>query len=634
MNGDPLSWLPVPQNFAADLQAAMACPPAERSERLAALAHHRLGLLETIQLDRAIAQLPAGVTPGLQPVRLAILASSTVDHLVPAIRVAGLRRRVRFEVHVGGYGQFRQEVLDPASSLRRFAPQAALFALTSRELLAGVALTASADEAEAATAQYVDGLCHLWRTVRDELRATVVQQTFLDVSEPVFGSLDGQVPGAPGRLVAQLNDRVCAAAAAERVLVLDVARASHREGLAFWFDRARWYQAKQEVAPRAASLYGDLLARLIAADRGLSRKCLVLDLDNTLWHGVIGDDGIDGIVLGEGSAVGEAHLALQHYARQLSTRGVILAVCSKNELATAEEAFEKHPEMVLKRADFAAFVANWNDKAANLEAIARQLNIGLDSLVFVDDNPAERTRIRQALPAVAVPELPDDAADYVRCLADAGYFESVGFTADDRQRSEQYQANTARDQLKESAASLDDYLQALEMSMECGPFAPIDLARVTQLINKTNQFNPTTRRYTADEVARLAAAPGHVTLQFRLRDRFGDNGLVSAMILVPDGSQPTRMVIDTWVMSCRVFGRQLELAAMNVAVEAVRWLGATEIRADYAPTAKNGYVRDLFAGLGFTSPHAPAADGSATWVLTLTDYAPKPTRIARSEAFA
>jgi FkbH-like protein len=638
MANDPLMWLTTPADFAGELRSALQISsPADRLTRLTALAQHRLGLLETIQLDRAIVAVPPEAAAGVSRVRLAILASSTVDHLVPAIRVAGLRRGVLFDVLVGGFGQYRQNVLDPASPLQAFTPHVVLFALTARELLAAIPLTANKDTADAAIDRHVDGLRVLWRAVRERLGAAVVQQTFLDVSEPVFGSLDRQVAAAPGRLVARLNDRLSEAAADDRALLLDVSRASERDGRTFWFDRSRWFQAKQEIAPRAAALYGDLLARLVAAHRGLSKKCLVLDLDNTLWHGVIGDDGVDGIVLGEGTAVGEAHLALQRYAKQLSSRGVILAVCSKNDPAIAEDVFRSHPEMVLKRADFAAFVANWQDKAANLEAIARELNIGIDSLVFVDDNPAERARIRQALPAVAVPELPDDVADYVTCLADAGYFESVGFTADDRQRGEQYQTNAARETLRESAASIQDYLQALEMSMECGPFAPVDLTRVTQLINKTNQFNPTTRRYTADEVARFAAAAGHVTLQFRLRDRFGDNGLVSALILVPDPAEPHVLAIDTWVMSCRVFGRQLECAAMNAAVEAARRVGAVRIRASYLPTAKNGYVRELFPSLGFASVTLgePAPEGASTWALNVADYIPKETRIVGNErAFA
>ena len=246
-----------------------------------------------------------------------------------------------------------------------------------------------------------------------------------------------------------------------------------------------------------------MLARVIAAQRGLSKKCLVLDLDNTLWGGVIGDDGPEGIILGEGTGTGEAHLALQRYARQLRERGVILAVCSKNDPAVAEAVFRDHPEMLLKLTDIAAFVANWEDKAVNLRRIAEQLNIGIDSLVFVDDNPAERARIRQSLPMVAVPELPADAGQYVRCLADAGYFESVAFTADDSRRGEQYSANASREAFRESSQNMDDFLRGLDMSVTFGPFQTVDLTRVAQLIGKTNQFNPTTRRYSLEDVSEI-----------------------------------------------------------------------------------------------------------------------------------
>ena len=236
--------------------------------------------------------------------------------------------------------------------------------------------------------------------------ATIIQQTFLDVTESVFGSYDRLVPGAPARVIKLLNDQLSRAAAQDGVLLLDVARASERDGIDAWFDTGSWLHGKLEIAPEAAPLCGDMIARIVAAQRGLSKKCLVFDLDNTLWGGVIGDDGLEGLVLGEGSAVGEAHLALQRYAKQLKERGVILAVCSKNDPAIAEAAFNEHPEMLLKRSDISAFVANWNDKAENLKAIAARLNIGLDSLVFVDDNPVERARIRQGLPLVAVPNCP------------------------------------------------------------------------------------------------------------------------------------------------------------------------------------------------------------------------------------
>ena len=627
-----MNWLPTASDFNGSLRAALESPePADCLEKFASLAQHRLGFLETLQLDRALNQLTLKSASGFLQIRLAILASSTVDHLLPAIRVAGARRMLLMDNYVAAYGQYRQELLDPTSSLHQFAPQFVLFSLTAREAIAGVPITATSEEVEETIARSIDELRVLWRKARDAFKATVIQQTYLDVTPPLFGSYDRLVPAVPARVIARMNDRLAEAVAAEGVLLLDIARASERDGINSWFDPARWLQGKLEIAPRAAPLYGELVARILAAQRGLSKKCLVLDLDNTLWGGVVGDDGLEGIILGEGSAVGEAHLALQHYVKQLKERGVILAVCSKNDPATAEAVFREHPEMILKQSDFAAFVANWDDKAENLKLIAAKLNIGIDSLVFVDDSPMERARIRQTLPMVAVLELPEDAADFVRCLADAGYFEAVTFTSEDAQRAGHYAANANRETLLRSSETMDDFLRGLEMSVVFGPFTELDLSRMTQLINKTNQFNPTTRRYTSEEVASLAAAPESITLQFRLLDRLGDNGIVSAMILRPDPDQSGALQIDCWVMSCRVFGRQLEFEAMNIAVETARRRGVGAFRADYVPTTKNRVISELYPNLGFVRINETASvNGATRWSLNLVEYVARETHIARA----
>jgi FkbH-like protein len=629
-----MDWLPASRDFRGCLCSALESP-VDRWEKLAALAQHRLGYLETIQLNRALGLVSGESAENLSRVRLAILASATVDHLVPSIRVAGLRRQLVLDIHVGPYGQYRQQLLETDSALHRVRPQVVLLSLSARETIATVPVTATAAEADAVISRAVDELRMLWRKVRETFHATVIQQTFLNTADPLFGSYDRLVAGTPATLIAHLNERLSQAAIEDGVLILDIARASERDGVDAWFDVARWLQAKMEIAPQAAPVYGELLTRVIAAQRGLSKKCLVLDLDNTLWGGVIGDDGPEGIVLGEGTGTGEAHLALQRYAKQLRERGVILAVCSKNDPAVAEAVFSDHPEMLLKRSDIAAFVANWEDKAINLRRIAEQLNIGIESLVFVDDNPVERARIRESLPMVAVPELPDDAARYVRCLADAGYFESVTFTSDDSQRGEQYAANASRDGFLQSSQSMDDFLRGLEMSVVFGPFRNVDLGRVAQLIGKTNQFNTTTRRHSLDDVTRFLATDQCLTLQFRLVDRFGDNGLVSAMILLPDRQSPDLLEIDTWVMSCRVFGRQLEREAMNIAVETARLKGVRAFRADYLPTSKNGVVSDLYSTLGFKlAPEAGSCNGNTRWLLHLSDYLPHSTHIAQKVASA
>lgn len=622
---------PSQGDFRQHLKAAQAAAdPVERLERLARLARSKLGFVETILLGNAIERDAFASADAYPLVRLALLSDCTVAQLLPAISVAGLRHGMRFDVYAGEFGQHRQEVIDQGSGLHSFRPELVLFSLSARRALAGVPLSSARAEAEAALARAVGEVQQLWRSVQRAFGSTVIQQTYLDVFEPVFGSLDRLVPGAPARLVARLNDLIADAALSEKTLLLDVARASARDGIDAWFDTARWLQGKMEIAPQAAPRYGELTARVIAAQRGRSRKCLVLDLDNTLWGGEVGDRGTHGLVLGEGSAQGEAHLALQRHAKLLKERGVILAVCSKNELSTAEAAFRDHPEMVLRRDDFAAFVANWNDKADNLRAIARQLNIGLDSLVFVDDNPVERARVRESLPMVAVPELPADPALYVRCLAESGLFEAVGFTEEDLRRSEQYAANAEREVLRGESQSMDEFLRGLEMSVACGPILPVDLERAAQLINKTNQFNTTARRCSVEQVRALAGAPDHLTFQFRLFDRFGDNGLVSVLILRPAQEDAQALEVDTWVMSCRVFGRQLEVEAMNIAVEAARRRGVRVLLADHVPTERNGVVRGLFAGLGFQPRGAQCEPGAPSrWRLSIAGYTARPTFIKR-----
>lgn len=613
--------------FRARLKAALHdADPAARLATLRALAEGVPGHLETIQLERALAGVPAATLDAALPrVRLALLSSSTTEQLVPGLRVAGLRHGVLLDVFSGGFGQYRQELMQPPERLRDFAPALVLLSLSARALVGSVPLDSDEAAVERRLAAEVDELRGLWDAARRHLGAAVLQQTCLDVFEPLFGSLDRSVPAAPARLVERFNDLLARAARDDGVPLVDVARAAARDGLDAWYDPARWLQGKMEIAPQAGGRFGELVARIVAAQQGRARKCVVFDLDNTLWGGVVGDVGLQGLALGEGSAAGEAHLELQRYARRLKERGIVLAVCSKNDPAIATEAFRRHPEMALRLEDIACFVANWNDKAANLREIARTLNIGLDSLVFVDDNPAERARVREALPMVAVPELPDDPSLYVRALASPGYFEAVAFTREDTQRSAAYAANAQREGLRESARSMDDFLRGLEMTVVHGPVTAIELERSTQLINKTNQFNTTGRRCTADEVARLAAGDAGLSLQLRLLDRFGDNGLVSVMLLRDAGAGV--LDIDTWVMSCRVFGRQLEDEAMNIAVELARARGARALTARFVPTERNGVVAGLYPGLGFT--RAGDEGPAQRWRLDLAGYAPRPTHIRR-----
>ena len=626
-----MPWLPAADGFRESLKLALESSDRRHSGgMLVALAQHDLDYTQTVQLDKVMDRLELGAADRYIHSRIAVLSSSTADHLVPGIRAAGLRRGDVPEIYLCQYGQYRQELLDPSSPLHTFAPEFVVCANSAADLLGPIAVDTGSADADQHIENCIEGLVALWDRAQNALGATVLQQTLLNHAEPLFGSFDRVTPGAPARLIRAANERIVAAAADRGVSILDLDRAVERHGLAFWFDTGRWLQARMEIAPRAVPLYGELIARIIAAHQGRSRKCLVLDLDNTLWGGVVGDDGIDGLILGEGSGHGEAFLAFQKYAKQLASRGVILAVCSKNQIETAEAVFSYHPEMVLKRSDFAAFVANWKDKAANLERIAKELNIGIDSLVFVDDNPAERARVRQSLPAVAVPELPEDPALFVDRVASGGYFESVSFTAEDAIRSRQYSANASRRALETRAESLDDYLMSLAMSVTSGPFRPVDMQRVTQLINKTNQFNTTMRRLTADEIQAMSADPANVTMQFRLSDRFGDNGLVSAVILVPAEGAAGTLDIDTWVMSCRVFGRGLESEVLNQLITTARQRNASSITARYVPGPRNGFVEDLYRRLGFSAAPTPpdTQDGETWWQQDVAGFSELKTHIS------
>ena len=613
---EQLAWFPAHADLGRAITAVRAMPDlTDRLAAVARLAGFRRDFTATGRLDRILAGCLADPAApdalralGLSPLRVALLASHTVDHLVPGIRVAALARRLALEVEVAPYGQYRQALLDPASPLEAFRPQVVVLALDARDAPIELPLDAPADRAEAAVQARVAELRRLWARARERFGARVVQQTLLAADPPLFGGFDALVPASPAALLDRLNRALRDAAREDGVLLLDLAWEAARHGGEGWADPVRWHQAKQLVSPLLAPLHGDLLARVLAAAAGLSRKCLVLDLDNTLWGGVVGDDGVEGLRLGQGDPVGEAFLAVQRYAAQLARRGVILAVCSKNDDAIARAAFAGHPEMALKPADIAAFVANWDDKAGNLRRIAERLEIGLDSLVFLDDNPAERDIVRRELPMVAVPELPDDVAHYPAVLAAAGFFEAAGFTADDAARAGAYAQNAERHAALETATDMEGYLRGLAMTLAAKPIAGADLARVTQLTNKTNQFNLTTRRRSDAELAALAADPANVALSFRLADRFGDNGLIGVVLARPDPAWAEgELLIDTWLMSCRVLGRGVESASLGVLAEAASRRGASALVGEYRPTAKNGLVRDHYAKLGFAPVDAPAA---------------------------
>jgi FkbH-like protein len=633
-----LYWLPTVVDWRKKLLAARSAPEKNWGV-LVDLANSRLDFMSTNGLD-ALLQKTFPEPPGnlaTRPIRLALLGSSTLTHLQPAIRVACLRRGLHVTIYECAYGQFMQEMHDTSSDLHAFKPNLILYALDGIYLTAGLDATAQAADAAAEYMAVKERIENGWSMARQAFNCPILHQTPLPVLPNLIGNNEQRVPGSRAAMIARLNAdlRPMADKAGVHLVALDYQAA--RDGIAAWHDTAMWHRAKQEVSPAAAPVYGDLVARILAAAQGRSAKCLVLDLDNTIWGGVVGDDGLEGLVIGQGSSQGEAFLEVQRYARELSRRGIILAVCSKNNEVNALEPFEKHPEMLLRRNDIASFVANWSDKAGNIRAIALELNIGLDSLVFLDDNPFERNLVRQELPMVSVPEVPEDPALVPQCLADAGYFEGLGVTDEDRDRASLYRTNRERETLKSSATDIASYLQSLEMKLKWRLFDKIGLARTVQLINKTNQFNLRTQRYTEQDVLAVIADNQAFGLQIRLIDRFGDNGIISIVIgrahsspLASPGLTPGDVFLDTWLMSCRVLGRQVEEAVLNLVVQQSQRLGGNRLVGEYRPTPKNDMVKDLYARLGFNSQPTDT-DESFHWTLELADFKSVDTYIDISE---
>jgi len=615
---EALPWLlPPPDDLRRKLKAAAAEARLDIGElrRMAATA---MTVDQLAQFGKSAAKrFPELRDAGFAPFKLGLVGSHTLDFTAEALVATGLRHGLLIELVRADYGQVMQSVLDPASSIAQSGVDAVLCSLDAGMLGLDRARLA-AGEADAAVNEALERTKMLFDGIRSVVGATVVAQTLPLPLEPLFGGYDARVGGSPRAMIDAFNRRLVGELLVGGDLLVDVACAASSFGLAKWHDPRGWHSAKVPMSLDAVPLYADQVCRVLGAARGKARKCLVLDLDNTVWGGIIGDDGVEGIRIGQGNGAGEAHLAVQALALDLRDRGVILAVCSKNDVENARLPFREHPDMLLREDHIAAFVANWTDKATNLRGIARLLNIGTDALVFLDDNPAERAIIRAELPEVAVPEIGDDPSLYPGLLARAGYFEAIAFDDDDRQRADYYRANAERQTAAAVVTNLADYLASLEMVLTAAPFDAQGRARIAQLANKSNQFNLTTRRYTEDQVAALQADPAKFTLQIRLADKFGDNGMVS--VIVFDKGERS-WTCETWLMSCRVLGRRVEEAVLAIVADAARASGAERLVGEYLPTAKNGLVRDHFAKLGFTKT-SEDANGSTRWTMDLAAFEP------------
>jgi FkbH-like protein len=531
---------------------------------------------------------------GVALLAIIVWRSGAGDHLADVLRYWLAAAGFAAEIYLAPFDMITQSVLDENDELYTFKPDIVWIFKTHRDVHLQIAPGADHAAVRSVVDDAVHQNIHLARTILSRMKCTIILNNADLPADDPFGNIAGaSVWGA--RQALRLYNNELAAAAPIGAVIFDLDHLASEFGRRQWFEDRHWYHSKHAFSFDALGLVASAAARLVAAVKGLAKKCLVLDLDNTLWGGVIGDDGMDGIQLGA-KAEGEAFMAFQSYLRALKERGIILAVCSKNDEKNAREPFERHPDMKLRLDDIAVFRANWNNKVDNIRDIATTLNIGLDSLVFVDDNPAERDIVRQFLPMVEVPELPDDPSGYITALAKHRYFETTSFSDEDRERSRYYQENVKRAELQLSFNDKADYLASLKMTGEIGSIDGFYLPRMAQLINKSNQFHLTGTRYTEAELNAFAARPDYVLRYFKLSDRFGDNGLISVVILhvVEDA-----LVIDTWVMSCRVLARSVEELICNEILKVARQRGCREIIGTYRPSAKNALVSGLYERLGF-----------------------------------
>jgi len=531
----------------------------------------------------------------LRPYRIVFLRSFTVEPAIPLLRASAFVNGIDLTVHIGDFNAYAQEVLDQDSSLYKFAPDAVVLTVRTADVAPDLWQTfadLSAEEAAQASRRVSNSFTQWIRAFRERSQAALIVHNLEQPARPACGIFDAQSESSQAGAIRQINDEIRRAAAEQRgVYVLDYDALVARQGRLRWKDERKWLTARMPIAADQLLSLSREWMRFLAPLTGRIAKALVVDLDNTLWGGIIGEDGMTGIKC-DAEYPGAAYQALQRVMLDLSKRGILLAICSKNNLDDAMEALNNHPGMMLRPKHFAAMRINWSDKAQNLREIASELNIGIDSLAFVDDNPVEREQIRAALPEVMVIELPDDPLEYAATLRECPAFERLTLSAEDQQRTALYAEQRERAEAEQSFQSKEDFYRFLEQEAEIAPVLPATLARIAQLTQKTNQFNLTTRRYTEQQIADMAERPAWQVTSIRVRDRFGDHGLVGVAITHDEDGV---CEIDTFLLSCRVIGRTVETALLSYLADGAAARGCRQLIGWFLPTKKNVPAKDFYA---------------------------------------
>ncbi len=550
--------------------------------------------------------------------KIAILGGSTTNDIRDIAELFLLDYGIKPQFYMSEYNRYWQDAVFENPELQEFAPDIIFIHTTNRNITKYPDVTCTKEEADAIFKEQLSHFETMWKAIADRYHCPVIQNNFEQPYFRLMGNRDCFDYRGRVNFINRLNMAFADYAEShEGFYINDINYLSACYGIDRWSEPAAWHMYKYAMCIPAIPDFAFNLAGIIKSVFGKNRKSLVLDLDNTLWGGVVGDDGVDGIEIGQETHMGQVYSEFQKYLSLVKNTGVMLTVCSKNEEENAIAGL-KHPEGILKPEDFIIIKANWENKDRNIEAIASELNIGLDALVFLDDNPAERAIVSSQLPMVAVPEM-TAPEEYIKTVDRSHFFEITSFSGDDLKRNEMYKKNAERAAMQSQFADYGEYLTSLQMVGVIDDFLPIYLPRITQLTNKSNQFNLTTRRFTTSEMEEVFADDSYIRLYGKLTDKFGDNGIVSVVIGKMNGDT---LDVVLWLMSCRVLKRDMEYAMLDNLVERAIEKGIREIKGYYYPTAKNKMVKELYADFGFTKI-SEDEEGNTVWSLETAGYEKK-----------
>lgn len=535
---------------------------------------------------------------GLKTIRVAIVADSASQFIHQAIKGYGISEGIHYDIFEADYNQIDLQVFDPGSELYESKPDYVII-LRSTEKLLKKFYSLSGEERAAFGTHQAAYAKNLYQQINSQVKTRVLFNTFPELSDGVFGNFSTKTPSSFLYQLRKINMGLMdLAQESKNLFLVDLAALVVQKGYAQLSDAKMYISADMVFSIDILPDLAEQIHKVIQAIAGSFKKCLILDLDNTTWGGIIGDDGMEGIQVGD-LGLGKAFTDLQLWAKELKKRGIIIAVCSKNTESIAKEPFISHPDMKLRLDDIAVFVANWETKVDNIRHIQSILNIGFDSMVFLDDNPFEREMVKQHIPDITVPDLPEDPAEYMPYLRTLNLFETASFTEEDEQRTKQYQEEANRNTLQKSFANEEEFLASLGMECEVKPFDNFTIPRIAQLSQRSNQFNLRTVRYTEEDIRRIAQSPDHLTLSFSLKDIYGDYGLIAFVIL--EKKENNTLFVDSWIMSCRVLKRGMEIFTLQNILRLAAEAGITEIVGEYIPTKKNELVKEHYSKLGFNS---------------------------------